>query len=195
MHPARLLFVSKQGISGGRPLNIHQIPVRCSTSERGLQTRGLDRLPWFAVGKELSAQRRLVLTFCSFVLPLLMWCVVSYTPFIWHPDIKLQISASREDVTTVFTAGDHLSKEYFPTFVEAIQQENATLREARESGKTVKSGFRARRANVKIMRQISAPAVANGWLIAKRSRVGRSTLPSLEGSRGRDDRGPGSKIQ
>ncbi|MFP4156395.1 MAG: ABC transporter permease [Opitutales bacterium] len=122
------------------------------------------RLPWFAVRKELSGKRRTLLTVLSFVLPLLTWCVVSYTPFIWHPDIKLQISASQAGVTTVFTAGDHVSKEYFPKFVEAVRQENSDLREARQSGEPVQSGFRARRANVKIMRQIAAPAVANGWL-------------------------------
>lgn len=120
--------------------------------------------PWFAVRKDLDAKRRLLLSVCSFIMPLAIWCLVSYTPFIWHPDIKLQISADRSDVTTVFTAGDHLSKEYFPTFVEAIQQDNASVLEAREAGDLGSGGSRARRANVKIMRHISSPAVINGWL-------------------------------
>lgn len=118
---------------------------------------------WFAVRKELSAHRRLFLTVCSFVLPLVIWCVVSYTPFIWHPDIKLQISADRSDVTTVFTAGDHLTKDYYPTFVAAIQRDNAAVLAVREAGDASASAG-ARRANLKIIRQIAAPAIANGWL-------------------------------
>jgi NitT/TauT family transport system permease protein len=122
------------------------------------------RRPWFAVRKELSSQRRLLLTVLSFIMPLLIWCLVSYTPFIWKPDVKLQISADRGDVTTVFTAGDHMSKEFFPTFVEAIQRDNAATLAAREAGESSKGGFRTRRANIKIMRHIASPALANGWL-------------------------------
>jgi len=122
------------------------------------------RQPWFAVRKELGARRRLGLTVCSFLLPLLLWCFVSYTPWIWHPDIKLQISADRADVTTVFTAGDHLSKEYFPGFVDAVEAENAEIRAAREAGEVELGGFRTRRANTKILRHIAPLAVSNGWL-------------------------------
>ena len=57
---------------------------------------------------------------------------VSYVPFFWHPDIKLEISADREGVTTVFTAGDRVSKEFFPTFVEAVREENNLILSARE---------------------------------------------------------------
>jgi NitT/TauT family transport system permease protein len=123
--------------------------------------------PWFSIRKELSGRRRSLLITASFVLPILLWCVVSYTPFIWHPDIKLQISADREDVTTVFTAGNHLSKEFYPTFIAAVQAENAAILEARASGESTASGFRARRANLKILRHIAPVATANGWLTRK----------------------------
>ncbi|MGB0257519.1 MAG: ABC transporter permease [Coraliomargarita sp.] len=119
---------------------------------------------WFAIRKELSAKRRTFLTILSFMLPLLVWAFVSYTPFIWHPDVKLQISADREDVTTVFTSGDHLSKDYFPEFVAAIQSDNTAILEARESDEVEGSASRIRRANIKKMRHISSVAVANGWL-------------------------------
>ena len=89
---------------------------------------------------------------------------MSYTPFIWHPDIKLEISADRENVTTVFTAGNHLSKEYFPGFVEAVEAENSDILAARASGESTTSGFRARRANLKILRHMAPVAIANGWL-------------------------------
>jgi len=120
--------------------------------------------PWFAVRKELSARRRLFLTVCSFLLPIVLWSVVSYTPWIWHPDVKLEISADRADVTTVFTAGDHLSKEYYPGFVRAVEAENAAIRAARDAGEAEEGGFRIRRANTKILRHIAPLAISNGWL-------------------------------
>ena len=41
--------------------------------------------PWFAVRKALSPRRRLILAFMSFLIPLAIWSLVSYVPFIWHP--------------------------------------------------------------------------------------------------------------
>lgn len=38
---------------------------------------------------ELSARRRLVLTILSFVLPLMVWSIVSYVPWIWHPLVRV----------------------------------------------------------------------------------------------------------
>ena len=96
-----------------------------------------------------------------FGIPLLVWVTVSYVPFIWHPDIKLEISADRDGVTTVFTAGDRVSKEFFPTFVEAVRQENRKVLDAR-----VKNNphFVSRRENIKRLRHLAPLGVANGWL-------------------------------
>ncbi len=35
--------------------------------------------------EELPDRLRLVLTIFSFLLPLAVWCAVSYLPFLWHP--------------------------------------------------------------------------------------------------------------
>jgi NitT/TauT family transport system permease protein len=40
---------------------------------------------WFAAGKELAPKKRMMLGVMSFLIPLLLWCLVSYVPFIWHP--------------------------------------------------------------------------------------------------------------
>lgn len=40
---------------------------------------------WFAVRRELSPHKRTMLGVGSFLLPLLVWCLVSYVPFVWHP--------------------------------------------------------------------------------------------------------------
>lgn len=46
---------------------------------------GMGLSDWFAVRKELSSRKRSLLGIGSFLLPLLIWCAVSYLPFIWHP--------------------------------------------------------------------------------------------------------------
>ena len=40
---------------------------------------------WFAVRSPMPPRRRLALGIASFALPLLLWCAVSYLPFLWHP--------------------------------------------------------------------------------------------------------------
>jgi NitT/TauT family transport system permease protein len=47
------------------------------------------RLQWFSVRKELSPRARFILGIYSFLLPLAIWCIVSYVPFVWHPDIRI----------------------------------------------------------------------------------------------------------
>jgi NitT/TauT family transport system permease protein len=42
---------------------------------------------WFAVRRRLTPRTRSVLGVLSFVLPLLVWCAVSYIPSVWHPDM------------------------------------------------------------------------------------------------------------
>jgi len=116
---------------------------------------------WFLIRRDLPQGRRVALTIVSFVLPLVLWCVVSYVPWIWHPDVKIELSAEREGVTTVFTAGDHVSKGFFPEFVKAVRQENAAVTTAKEAG-TPASG--AKRKNQKLLRQVAPLAVDEGWL-------------------------------
>lgn len=47
------------------------------------------RRPWFRLTGQLPPRRQRVLTLLSFLLPLALWCVVSYVPFIWHPMMKV----------------------------------------------------------------------------------------------------------
>ena len=37
----------------------------------------------------LALQQRRLMTLGSFLLPLLLWCLVSYLPFVWHPKVKV----------------------------------------------------------------------------------------------------------
>lgn len=44
---------------------------------------------WFAVRRELSPSKQKLLGLGSFLLPLFIWCVVSYVPFVWHPMVMV----------------------------------------------------------------------------------------------------------
>ena len=49
----------------------------------------MPRSRWFAVRQEISPSRRRLLGVAAFLLPLLLWSIVSYVPFVWHPNIKV----------------------------------------------------------------------------------------------------------
>ena len=116
---------------------------------------------WFLIRRDLPQSRQLALSCISFLLPIALWCLVSYVPWIWHPDVKIELSAEREGVTTVFTAGDHVSRGFFPEFVEAVRKENAMVVASRKTG-TSSTG--AKRKNQKLLRQLAPLAVQHGWL-------------------------------
>jgi len=45
---------------------------------------------WFVLRSGNTARQRTFLGIGSFLLPLLVWCLVSYVPFIWHPKILIK---------------------------------------------------------------------------------------------------------
>jgi len=48
-------------------------------------------MQWFAARKQLRAKPRLVLGVMSFVLPVLIWSLVSYVPWLWHPKVEITV--------------------------------------------------------------------------------------------------------
>ena len=44
---------------------------------------------WLGLKRELPRGRRIGLTALSFVVPLLIWCAVSYVPWFWHPLVRV----------------------------------------------------------------------------------------------------------
>jgi NitT/TauT family transport system permease protein len=121
------------------------------------------RSKWFRIREDLDGGRAGVLALLSFLLPLGIWCFFSYVPWIWHPDIILEISADRAEVTTFYTAGDHVSKEFFPSFANAVREANAEL--GKPSGETLNPRA-VRRGNQKKLRHLAPLAIENGWLEA-----------------------------
>ena len=105
---------------------------------------------WFVMRRELPTNRRIVLTIISFLFPLGMWALISM--WLWRPDVKLDLPFQVDGTATIYTQGDRVDKEYLPTLVEGIQQDNAAMNE--ES--TV-----SRRENRKRMRLLAPLLVTN----------------------------------
>jgi NitT/TauT family transport system permease protein len=54
------------------------------------------RRRWLQVLKPLSPRAKLVIGCLSFLLPILLWCIVSYVPFVWHPQVLITEAGSAE---------------------------------------------------------------------------------------------------
>lgn len=96
-------------------------------------------VPWFAVRRELTPKRRRLLGLGSFLMPLLVWCVFSYVPFVWHPmvlisspgdvdyfqvDMLVDKSVFKDEFTTMQIAGKVLpqGKPANPIYLPAPHQ-------------------------------------------------------------------------
>jgi NitT/TauT family transport system permease protein len=69
----------------------------------------------------LAARQRMLLTVGSFVLPVLVWCLVSYSPYVWHPKVMVTVPGAvdyfqpgmlvdREDFTAQFAEMKNLGQ-------------------------------------------------------------------------------------
>jgi len=64
---------------------------------------------WFAVRQPLSSRQSNFLVVLSFATPLILWAVISYVPFLWHPFVKIDQPGSVD----YFTPGMLIEKEAF----------------------------------------------------------------------------------
>lgn len=76
---------------------------------------------WLA--KALLARKRPLLLAGSFLLPLLLWCVVSYLPFVWHPKMMV-VEAGGVDY---FRTGMLVDKSVFADELASMQAQNLAL--------------------------------------------------------------------
>lgn len=67
------------------------------------------KMSWFAVRKELRPKPRLFVSVMSFMLPLLLWCLVSYIPWLWHPKVEIDDPGA----VTYFKQGMLVDRELF----------------------------------------------------------------------------------
>jgi NitT/TauT family transport system permease protein len=78
---------------------------------------------WFAVRAALSPRRKLVLGVGAFVLPLLLWCAVSYLPFVWHP----QVMVTQPGDVDYFQVGMRVDKDTFRDELEGMREAHKAL--------------------------------------------------------------------
>ncbi len=77
----------------------------------------------FAVRKNLRPQQRTAMTFVSFLLPITLWCLVSYLPFLWHPMIEIEKKGS----VSYFKPGMLVEREVFSQEFDNALANNLTL--------------------------------------------------------------------
>lgn len=53
------------------------------------KTRKIGGSDWLGLKTELSPNRKALLTALSFIIPLVLWCIISYVPFVWHPLVRI----------------------------------------------------------------------------------------------------------
>jgi NitT/TauT family transport system permease protein len=78
---------------------------------------------WFAVRKELRPKSRLVIAVMSFVLPLLIWSLVSYVPWIWHPKVEITEPGS----VTYLKTGMLVDRDVFDTEVDKARDQGTAV--------------------------------------------------------------------
>jgi NitT/TauT family transport system permease protein len=83
----------------------------------------MSSLQWFAVRKELRPRTRLATAFMSFVLPLLVWSLVSYVPWIWHPKVEVIDPGG----VSYFTRDMLVDREVFDAELATAREEHRAL--------------------------------------------------------------------
>lgn len=77
----------------------------------------------FAVRKSVNGNQKLLLSIMSFVIPLLIWSLVSYVPFIWHPQVQVTVPGD----VSYFTEGTQVEREVFDREVETMRLESKSI--------------------------------------------------------------------
>ncbi len=89
----------------------------------------MSKTKWLAVRKELHPRSRVLLSVTSFLIPLIVWCLVSYLPFLWHPKIEV---TNPGDVH-YFTEGMLVDREIFEQEKSEVVENSGILPEGRRA--------------------------------------------------------------
>lgn len=82
---------------------------------------------WFVVRRELSQHKRTILGIGSFVLPLMVWFMVSYVPFVWHPMMQI----SKPGGVDYFQVGMLVEKNVFAEELANMQSTSKPIPEGK----------------------------------------------------------------
>jgi NitT/TauT family transport system permease protein len=78
---------------------------------------------WFGSGADVDARKRTLLGIGSFLLPLLVWCLVSYVPYVWHPKVYVTDPGGVD----YFQVGMLVDKSMFKDEVANMEQSHQAL--------------------------------------------------------------------
>lgn len=76
-----------------------------------------------AVFHNLQNQKRVTFAVMSFLIPLLLWSLVSYVPFLWHPKVEITDPGS----VSYLNQGMLLDREIFDRELESAKSENKAV--------------------------------------------------------------------
>ena len=79
----------------------------------------------FSIGKKLDSRQRITMSVFSFLLPLLIWSLVSYVPFIWHPKVEIETAGD----VSYFQQGMLIDRNIFDREVETAMKESKAVPE------------------------------------------------------------------
>ena len=77
----------------------------------------------FAVRRELKPKTKTFMMIMSFVLPIGIWSLISYVPFIWHP----QVMITQPGDVSYFSKGLRVDQDQFDAQVKEMQKENKAI--------------------------------------------------------------------
>ena len=80
---------------------------------------------WLGLKQELPARRRLLLTICSFLVPLGLWTAVSYVPWLWHPLVHITVPGDVD----YFVEDMEVPRADFDKELAKVQADSGTLPE------------------------------------------------------------------
>lgn len=79
----------------------------------------------FTIGPKFSRRSGVVLSVLSFAVPLIIWSLISYVPFIWHPKVEVTIPGD----VAYFSKGTLVDRQVFDKEVEIARKTSKTVPE------------------------------------------------------------------
>jgi len=77
----------------------------------------------FSVRKKLDSKQRIYFSILSFLMPLIIWSLISYVPFLWHPKVEI----TQPGDVVYFKEGMLIDREIFDREVEATISESKVI--------------------------------------------------------------------
>ena len=80
-------------------------------------------MQWFAVRRQLNDRPRMMLAVMSFLLPVLLWSLISYVPWLWHPKVEI----TEPGDVAYFQQGQLVDKEVFYSETKKLESVGGAL--------------------------------------------------------------------